>query len=157
MKSSATSAPIFPTPAVVCVHSGPTPTMNSTVSDKVNGFLNRRSMSHSVWPPPKRGAMPASISSQSLIGVNSMAADGPKLVPPLRKPHSPAPAISTIAAGSFSSAHVLLATNTRAASKPIIAPYLTIRSPPLPGHFQHLHPATASLSPDEAEMLACTL
>ena len=54
--------------------------MNSTLSDKVNGFLNRRSLSHWLWPLLNKGPVPISISSQSLIGSNSTAADGPTLV-----------------------------------------------------------------------------
>ena len=49
MNSAAISAETFaPSPPVVYVHSGPTPIMNSTVSDSVNGFLKMRSEPHSV-------------------------------------------------------------------------------------------------------------
>jgi hypothetical protein len=59
----------------VWAHSGPTPHMNSAVFERVWGFLKRRSVSHSVWPRLKKGVRPASISSFSLMGVNSTARD----------------------------------------------------------------------------------
>jgi hypothetical protein len=47
------------------------PNMNSTVSEKVKGFLKRKSVSHSVWPLLNSVVTPASSSSTSGIGVVS--------------------------------------------------------------------------------------
>src|SRR6266481_6237044 len=77
MKSRANSAPVW-VPSRENVHCGP-PTMNSTLSDRVKGFLKRRSVSHSLRPPWNMRAAPTSISGQSLMGVNSTATEGPKL------------------------------------------------------------------------------
>jgi hypothetical protein len=69
--------------------------MNSTFSDRVKGFLNRRSVLHSELRPLDSREIPASISSQSLTTLNSMATKGPKLVSPpgkatfARAPDSP--------------------------------------------------------------------
>jgi hypothetical protein len=58
-----------------------------------------------------------SISSQSLIGVNSMAAVGPKLKGPDRL-QLPDPPISTIASGSFSSARACTAVKATTKERP---------------------------------------
>src|SRR5580700_11415055 len=76
--------------------------MNSTFGERVQGFLKRRSTSHSVEWEPKSGVTPASSSSQFSIGVTSTAAVGPKLDPPSLTFQLAAPPSSTIAAGSFS-------------------------------------------------------
>src|SRR5205085_3409918 len=69
--------------------------------ESVNGFLKMTSVSSSVTPRLNKVAAPISISSQSLIGANSIEADGPKLVAPGRL-HSPAAPMARIAVGSFS-------------------------------------------------------
>ncbi len=56
--------------------------MNSNFSETVQGFLNKRPVSHSVECRPKSGVTPASSSSQFSIGVTSTAISGPKLDPP---------------------------------------------------------------------------
>ncbi len=76
--------------------------MISTRRDRVKGFLNSRSKSHSVWPRLNRGATPPSISSQPSIGVNSAASDGPAPTGPPFTPRSAAAPSSRIAAGSRS-------------------------------------------------------
>src|SRR5579872_4867344 len=76
--------------------------MNSTLSESVQGFLNRRSASHSVESRLKRGATPASISNQFSMGVNSTAKLGPTLGPPPVRLWPAAAPSSTIAAGSLS-------------------------------------------------------
>ncbi len=100
MKSRAASAPnvsIVLPPATVWAHSGPTPAMNSTVLDRVQGFLNRKSVSHSVWPCWNSGPVPASSSSQFSTGVTSTAADGPKPAPPPFRLYSAVAPISRVA------------------------------------------------------------
>src|SRR5438045_7583317 len=66
----------------VRTHAGPTPIMNSTFLEMSHGFLNRRSVSHSVECRANCGVTPTSSSSQRLIGVNSTATVGPRLDPP---------------------------------------------------------------------------
>src|SRR5580658_5704055 len=56
--------------------------MNSAFEDSVQGFLKRKSVSHSVEFRVKKGETPASISSQSSIGVVSAARFGAKLAAP---------------------------------------------------------------------------
>src|ERR1019366_4130929 len=72
--------------------------MNSTFFERVHGFLNRRSVSHSVECLRKSGVPPASSSSQFSMGVTSTAAVGPKLDPPLRFQAAEPPSSSTAAA-----------------------------------------------------------
>lgn len=105
MKSPAASPAIelevFPS-CLVRTHSGPTPSMNSALRESVHGFLNSRSVSHSVVRPPKKGDTPTSNSSQFSIGVVSAARFGAKeAAPPVTVQLVAAP-ISRIAAGSFS-------------------------------------------------------
>src|SRR5579863_2595440 len=76
--------------------------MNSALRESVQGFLNRRSVSHSVELLPKSGVTPASSSSQFSIGVTSTATVGPKLDPPPLKFQFAAPPSSTTATGSLS-------------------------------------------------------
>src|SRR5579884_902332 len=83
------------------------PAINSTVLERVQGFLNRRSLPHSVVCPPKVGVTPASISSQCSTGVISMATVGPALDDQSRRFQLPAAPISRTAissAFSFSAA-----------------------------------------------------
>src|SRR5579862_8018630 len=105
MKSPATSTPsasvVLPC-SIVRIHSGPAPAMNSALSESLQGFLNRTSVSHSVESRLKRGVTPASISSQFSIGVTSAATSGPKLAPPPVRLWLAAAPSSTIAAGSLS-------------------------------------------------------
>src|SRR5579871_3058465 len=87
--------------------------MNSTFFERVHGFLNNTSVSHSTeWPEgvwrEKSGVTPASISSHFSIGVNSMAAVGPKLEPPLTFQLGCAPS-SRIATGSLSTSRAACA------------------------------------------------
>src|SRR5580658_917837 len=96
--------------------------MNSTFSERVHGFLNRRSVSHSVESRLKSGVTPASISSQLSIGVTSTAISGPKLVPlPVRLWLGAAP-ISIIAAGSLSTdcADILPEQRSKAATSALL-------------------------------------
>src|ERR1017187_102546 len=53
--------------------------MNSTVRESVQGFLNKRSVAHSVAWCAKLGVTPASSSSQFSIGETSTATVGPTL------------------------------------------------------------------------------
>src|SRR5580692_3134979 len=76
--------------------------MNSAFRERVQGFLNSRSVPHSVECAENRGVTPASSSSQFSIGVTSTAAVGPKLDPPSLTFQLAAPPSSTIAAGFFS-------------------------------------------------------
>jgi hypothetical protein len=76
--------------------------MNSSFLDKSHGFLNRKSVSHSVERRVNNGVVPASSSSQVSIGVISAAKSAPKLDPPLTFQLA-APPSSTIAIGSSES------------------------------------------------------
>src|ERR1700688_5010375 len=76
--------------------------MNSAFLDRVQGFLKRRSASHSVERCPKSVVTPPSSSSQFSIGVTSAATLGPKLDAPSLRLRPAAPPSSTIAAGSLS-------------------------------------------------------
>src|ERR1700678_3017590 len=86
----------------VCTHSRPAPAMNSTLLDSVQGFLNRRSRLHSIEWRLNKDVTPASNSSHFSIGVNSIAAVGPKLDALSVSARLPAPPNSRIAAGSGS-------------------------------------------------------
>src|SRR5580700_6277016 len=76
--------------------------MNSTFFERVQGFLNRRSVFHSVECLLKSGVTPASSSSHFSIGVTSTATLGPKLDPPSLIFQLAAPPSSTMVVGSFS-------------------------------------------------------
>src|SRR5215469_1629932 len=81
--------------------------MNSTVRERVQGFLNKRSVPHSVVLCPKLGVTPASSSSQFSIGVSSTAAVGPKLEvwsPRLRLGAAPISNTATCSTSFFSCA-----------------------------------------------------
>src|SRR5579862_4329432 len=71
--------------------------MNSNFGDMFQGFLNKTSVLHSVACRLNSGVIPASISSQCSIGVNSTAAVGPKLELPCVTLRSAAPPNSTTA------------------------------------------------------------
>src|SRR5580693_1420032 len=75
--------------------------MNSTFLVRVHGFLNRRSVSHSVELCAKAAVVPNSSSSQFSIGVISTAAVGPALQAVSLKFQLGAPPISRIAIGSW--------------------------------------------------------
>src|ERR1700741_808574 len=78
--------------------------MNSAFFERVHGFLNNKSVSHSVELWAKSGVVPASSSSQCSMGVTSTAKAGPKAgAPPLTFQLVAAPN-SRIAIGSFSAA-----------------------------------------------------
>lgn len=79
MKSRVNSTPIFVVPPNVESNAGPALTISSAVFESSNGFLKRMSVLQSVVPEPKSRPVPISISSQSLIGVNSTATVGPPL------------------------------------------------------------------------------
>jgi hypothetical protein len=104
---SATASPLTEfvgTPyLVVRTHSGPMPTMNSAFFDSVQGFLNRRSTSHSVECRLKSDVTPASSSKRFSIGVTSTATVGPKLDPSPVTLCEADPPTSITAAGSLSS------------------------------------------------------
>src|ERR1700691_5480543 len=76
--------------------------MNSAFLERVQGFLNNRSVSHSVELRVKNGAVPSSSSSQCSIGVTSAAKLGANVAAPPLTFQLAAPPSSTIAAGSFS-------------------------------------------------------
>lgn len=61
----------------VCTQAGPMPNMNSIFLEISHGFLNKRSASHSVECRANSGVSPASTSSHFLMGVTSIATDGP--------------------------------------------------------------------------------
>src|SRR5215831_9439990 len=102
MKSAMNVVPSFAASPDAFVHIGPRPIMNSVVSERVNGFLKTTSPSHSATPRRNSRAPPISTSTQSLIKLNSTAAEGPRLNLPPGKPHSPAAPSATTASGSFS-------------------------------------------------------
>src|SRR5215510_6599620 len=102
MKSAMNVVPSFAASPDDFVHIGPRPIMNSAVSERVNGFRNTTSPSHSETPRLNSRAPPISTSTQSLIRLNSTAAEGPRLNLPPGKPHSPAAPSATTASGSFS-------------------------------------------------------
>src|SRR6266568_115656 len=102
MKSAMNVVPSFAGSPDALVHIGPSPIMNSVVSERVNGFLNTTSPSHSETPRRNSRAPPISTSTQSLIRLNSTAAEGPRLNLPPGKPHSPAAPSAMTARGSFS-------------------------------------------------------
>src|SRR5580698_5606384 len=106
MKSPASSPDMELLVVAFCLrwtHSGPTPTINSALRDSVQGFLNSRSVSHSVELCVKKGDTPASISSQFSIGVVSTAKFGANVAAPPIKFQLVAAPISRIARGSLSS------------------------------------------------------
>src|ERR1700733_15496229 len=74
--------------------------MNSTFGLRSQGFLNRKSVLHSVEWRPNDDVTPISNSSQFRIGVNSTATVGPKLDPGSLTLQPGAAPISSIAAGS---------------------------------------------------------
>src|ERR1700739_1219396 len=76
--------------------------MNSNLAEKVQGFLKRRSVLHSVECRLNSGVTPASSSSQFLIGVTSTPTVGPKLELFSVRLRSAAPP-SSITATSFDS------------------------------------------------------
>src|SRR5215831_11202602 len=119
MKSAMKVVPTFAGSPEAFVHIGPSPIMNSVVSDRVNGFLNTTSLSQSATPRRNSRAPPISTSTQSFIRLNSTAAEGPRLNLPPGKPHSPAAPSATTASGSlsfsFSSAVAVFADTSRAA------------------------------------------
>ena len=84
------------------IHSGPTPNINSVFLERVQGFLNSRSVLHSVEWRGKSGVTPASSSSQFSMGVTSTATEGPKLAAKSLKLQAAAPPSSRTAADSFS-------------------------------------------------------
>src|SRR3977135_2188937 len=102
MKSAMKVVPSFAYSPDAFVQIGPRPIMNSVVSERVNGFLNTTSPSHSEIPRRNSPAPPTSTSTQSLIRLNSTAAEGPRLNLPPGKPHSPAAPSAMTASGSFS-------------------------------------------------------
>src|SRR6516164_9790899 len=77
--------------------------MNSTLSDKVQGFLRRRSALHSVERLLNNGVTPPSSSSHFSIGVTSTATVGPRPQPPPLTFQLVAPPSSITATDSFSS------------------------------------------------------
>src|SRR5215471_4690088 len=79
IKSATKVVPTFPFSPFALLHIGPRPTMTSVVSESVNGFRNTISFSHSHLLLLNSFAPPISISSQSLITLNSTASEGPLL------------------------------------------------------------------------------
>src|SRR5215472_14190991 len=77
--------------------------MNSTFGDIVQGFLNKRSVLHSVERQLKSGVTPASSSSHFFIGVTSTATVGPNPDPPPLTFQLAAPPSSMTATDSFCS------------------------------------------------------
>src|SRR5215469_6999915 len=76
--------------------------MNSTFGDIVQGFLNKRSVLHSVECRLKSRVTPASSSSHFSIGVTSTATVGPNPDPPPLTFQLAAPPSSRTATDSFS-------------------------------------------------------
>src|SRR6202008_4941728 len=76
--------------------------MNSILGERVQGFLKRRSVLHSVEWRLNSGVTPASSSSHFSIGVTSTATVGPKLELPSVRLRSAAAPSSTTATDSFS-------------------------------------------------------
>src|ERR1035438_1826760 len=76
--------------------------MNSAFLESVQGFLNSRSVSHSVERWANVGVTPPSSSSQFSIGVTSTAAVGPMLDPPSLRFQPGATPSSATAVVSFS-------------------------------------------------------
>src|SRR5579862_8896717 len=78
--------------------------MSSTFGERSHGFLNSRSVPHSVEWRRKSAVVPNSSSSQFFTGVTSTATEGPKLLEPspvtLRNAAAPT---STTACSAFSS------------------------------------------------------
>src|SRR5262249_32392631 len=101
---------------VVYEYAGPTPIMNSTLSDSVNGFLNINSVPYAVWRRLNNEEPLISISSQSLMTPNSTPSLGPTLASHPGWLHSAAAPISTTARGSLSSACTLCAAESAAAA-----------------------------------------
>src|SRR5215813_14891028 len=132
MKSAMKVVPSFVGSPEALVHTGPRPIMNSVVSDRVNGFLNTTSPSHSETPRRNSRAPPTSTSTQSLIKLSSTAAEGPRLNLPPGKPHSPAPPSESTASGSFSfsSAAAMPGGQSKATTNPTTAHGVFIRAPP---------------------------
>src|SRR2546427_9760838 len=104
--------------------------MSSVVSERVNGLRNTTSVSHSELPRLNSFAPPTSISSQSLIALNSTATEGPPLNLPSGKPQSPAAPRATTASGSFSLAGAMLGEASKAIAIPRTTRFLFIFSPP---------------------------
>src|SRR6516162_11487087 len=71
--------------------------MNSILGERVQGFLKRRPMLHSVEWRLNSGVTPTSSSSHFSIGVTSTATVGPKLELPSERLRSAAPPSSTTA------------------------------------------------------------
>src|ERR1700676_4898104 len=104
--------------------------MNSALRERVHGFLNSRSVSHSVECDRNSAVTPASSSSQFSMGVTSTATEGPKLDPPSLRLQLPAPPSSITAAGSFSTdcAKAVAEDKIRADSKTNLVMQMTPRS-----------------------------
>src|ERR1700691_5948238 len=79
------------------------PNINSTLGEMSQGFLNNRSVPHSVECRRNSAAVPNSNSSQFFTGVTSTATEGPKLfeASPVTLRNAAAPTSTT--ASSFSS------------------------------------------------------
>src|SRR5215469_6721495 len=75
--ASAASAFLDVPNSLVYTQDGPMPAMTSAFFERVQGFLNRTSVPHSVEYREKLGVTPISISSQPSIGSNSRATVGP--------------------------------------------------------------------------------
>src|SRR5262245_35643653 len=131
IKSATNVVPTFPFSPFALLHTGPRPTMSSAVSESVNGLRNTISFSHSHLLPLNSFAPPISISSQSLITVNSTATEGPRLKSPPGMPHSPAAPIIATQRGSlsFSAAAAPWADANNVTANPRIAKVLFILPP----------------------------
>src|SRR5215475_3629627 len=132
MKSAMNTVPSLALSPFSQLQIGPSPIMNSVVSESVNGFLNTTSASHSEVPRRNSFAPPISTSTHSLIKLNSTAAEGPRLNLPPGKPHSPAPPSATTASGSFSfsSAAAMVVGQSKATTTPTTAHFVFITRAP---------------------------
>src|SRR5262245_41256120 len=129
MKSSMNVVPALVPSPLAEVHIGPSPTMNSAVGVRSNGFLNTISLSHSERPLRYSLEPPISISSHSLITLNSIAAEGPRLNVLSPRFCSPSTPSATTASGSFSAADAFPTGSNKATAKathamPLITPHL---------------------------------
>src|SRR5436305_858314 len=122
MKSAMKVVPSLVGSPEAFVHIGPRPIMNSVVSERLNGFRNTTSPSHSEIPRRNSRAPPISTSTQSLIKLNSTAAEGPRLNLPPGKPHSPAAPSAMTARGSLSFSFSSAAAKVGPMSSAIAAP-----------------------------------
>src|SRR5215471_4148658 len=131
MKSATNVVPTLPFWPFALLHIGPRPTIISVISERVNGLRNTTSFSNCQLLPRNSLAPPISISSQSLIALNSTESEGPVLKSPPGTAHSPATPIMPTQRGSlsFSAAVAACAYPNSAAVTPRTTRFLLILAP----------------------------